>query len=98
MEEGNQSDALLEEETDEQTEFAPFYHVFLHNDDKNTMFHVVFCLCDVFAFSDSKAKEIMLEAHKSGVALCITEPFEYAETHCNRMLSYSLVATMEPVE
>ncbi len=74
----------------------PLYKVLLHNDDKNTMDHVIRALVNVFRFELAKCEQIMLEAHRNGVALCTIEPVEQAELHRDQLHSYSLIATIEP--
>ncbi len=73
----------------------PLYKVLLHNDDRNTMEHVVKTLIKVFRFDAAKSEQIMLEAHRTGVALCIIEPLEQAELHRDQLRSSSLIATLE---
>lgn len=75
---------------------SPRFKVLLHNDDVNGMEHVVNVLMRVFRFQRTKCERIMLEAHYNGLALCAVEPFEQAEFHRDRMISFSLVATIEP--
>ncbi len=74
----------------------PRYKVLLHNDDVNSMDHVVNALRQVFKFELEECVRIMLEAHDQGVALCTVEPLEQAELHRDQLLSFSLVATIEP--
>jgi ATP-dependent Clp protease adaptor protein ClpS len=74
----------------------PRYKVLLHNDDVNSMEHVVHALRKVFKFELEVCVRIMLEAHDQGVALCTIEPLEQAELHRDQLLSLSLVATIEP--
>lgn len=78
------------------TTHIPLFKVLLHNDDRNTMEHVVGSLLRVFGFERKECERIMLEAHTSGVALCIIEPLEQAELHRDRLESLSLTATIEP--
>ncbi|HTG01660.1 MAG TPA: ATP-dependent Clp protease adaptor ClpS [Nitrospirota bacterium] len=85
-------DAVLEHETS----FMPLYRVLLHNDDVNSMDHVVTTLIRVFRFSREKSEGIMLEAHNKGVALCAREPYEQAEHHRDQLRSFSLISTIEP--
>lgn len=73
----------------------PLYKVLLHNDDRNTMDHVVHALMRVFKFERPLCERIMLEAHRDGVALCIVEPLEQAEFHRDQLQSFSLTATIE---
>ncbi len=79
-----------------QTAHIPRYKVLLHNDDKNTMDHVVRALLQVFKFDQAECERIMIEAHNNGVALCVVEPLEQAELHRDRLRAFSLIATIEP--
>ena len=74
----------------------PLYRVLLHNDDSNTMDHVVGALMRVFKLERQACELIMVEAHKNGLALCAVEPFEQAELHRDQLRSFSLVSTIEP--
>jgi ATP-dependent Clp protease adaptor protein ClpS len=74
----------------------PRYKVLLHNDDSNSMEHVLKALRHVFKFDMQECERIMLEAHQKGVALCIIEPLEQAEHHRDQLQSFSLIATIEP--
>jgi ATP-dependent Clp protease adaptor protein ClpS len=81
---------------DQHTMRLPLYKVLLHNDDRNTMEHVVKALMHVFRFAKHVCEQIMMEAHVNGVALCAIEPLEQAELHRDQLLSFSLAATIEP--
>lgn len=74
----------------------PRYKVLLHNDDVNSMEHVVKSLHKVFRFDEQECIRIMIEAHDNGLALCTVEPLEQAELHRDQLLALSLVATIEP--
>ena len=78
------------------TTHIPRYKVLLHNDDKNSMDHVVGALMQVFKFGREVCEQIMLEAHRKGVAVCTVEPLEQAELHRDQLQSFSLIATIEP--
>ena len=79
------------------TRLLPPYRVVLHNDDHNSMDHVVKALMrSVVSLSVERAAEIMLEAHNHGSATVITCPKEAAEHYRDRLESYSLTATIEP--
>lgn len=80
----------------QQTAHIPRFKVLLHNDDVNTMEHVVKTLMKVFRFDQSRSERIMLEAHQKGMALCTVEPLEQAELHRDQLASFSLIATIEP--
>lgn len=74
----------------------PRFKVLLHNDDVNSMEHVVRALIKVFRFDRPRCEQIMFEAHMKGLALCTVEPFEQAELHRDQLNSFSLTATIEP--
>ncbi len=72
------------------------YRVLLHNDNINTMDHVMRALIRVFRFEQKVCERIMMEAHRTGVALCTIEPLEQAEHHRDQLISFSLISTIEP--
>jgi ATP-dependent Clp protease adaptor protein ClpS len=86
----------IEDKTDVNVRKMPMYKVLIHNDDVNTMDHVVLSLVHVFGFSAEEAVGIMVEAHNSGCALAKVEPKEPAEFHCEQLLSLSITSTIEP--
>ncbi len=76
---------------------APRYRVLLHNDDYNTMEHVVESLMQVVnGLTQPQAVDIMMEAHINGCALVITCVKEHAEFYCEGLLSKGLTSTIEP--
>jgi ATP-dependent Clp protease adaptor protein ClpS len=76
---------------------APKYRVLLHNDDHNSMEHVVESLMQVVAgLSEPSAVDIMMAAHATGCALVITCVQEHAEFYCEGLQSKGLTSTMEP--
>src|SRR5512136_2774084 len=81
---------------EKQRTHIPRYKVLIHNDDVNTMDHVVGVLMRVFKLERQACERIMVEAHKNGLALCAVEPFEQAELHRDQLRSFSLVSTIEP--
>lgn len=85
----------LEKLEQKQKLFDP-YKVLLHNDDKNSMDHVVSSLLkSVPQLSREQADEIMFEAHERGVALVLVCPLEHAEMYVDRLRSFGLVASLE---
>lgn len=75
----------------------PPYRVVLHNDDHNTMDHVVRSLVRcVPLLTVERAAEIMFEAHHNGQATVIVCPKEAAEHYRERLESCGLTATIEP--
>jgi ATP-dependent Clp protease adaptor protein ClpS len=88
-----------EVETEERTrslqETLPPYVVVLHNDDVNSMDHVVRALLhSVPELTLERAAEIMLAAHHHGTADVITCPLERAELYRDRLESHGLTATI----
>lgn len=78
---------------------APRYRVMLHNDDYNTMEHVVQTLMQtVGGMTQAQAVNIMMEAHTNGIALVITCALEPAEFYCETLRSHGLSSTIEPDE
>jgi ATP-dependent Clp protease adaptor protein ClpS len=74
----------------------PLYKVLLHNDDVNSMDHVIKALLEVFKFELQACIKIMMDAHETGVALAKIEPLETAELHQNQLQAFGLTATIEP--
>lgn len=73
------------------------YAVILHNDDVNSMDHVVRSLMkSVPGVGIGKAIKIMLEAHNHGRAVVIVCPLEPAELYRDRLESFKLTVTIEP--
>jgi ATP-dependent Clp protease adaptor protein ClpS len=73
------------------------YAVILHNDDVNSMDHVVRSVMkSVPGIGIGKAIKIMLDAHNHGRAVVIVCPLEPAELDRDRLQSFKLTATIEP--
>lgn len=73
----------------------PPYTVVLHNDDVNSMDHVVRALLiSVPELTVERAVEVMLAAHEHGRADVITCPLERAELYRDRLESHRLTATI----
>ena len=81
---------------EQHTTHFPLYKVLLHNDDRNSMEHVVKALMRVFKFEKRECDRIMMEAHRNGMALCVVEMLEQAEHHRDQLISLSLIASIEP--
>lgn len=78
---------------------APRYRVLLHNDDYNSMEHVVQVLMKtVPSITQPQAVSIMMEAHTNGMALVITCAQEHAEFYCETLKTHGLSSTIEPDE
>lgn len=75
----------------------PPYRVVLHNDDHNTMDHVVRSLIrTVPRLTQEEAVAIMLEAHNNGQATVVECRREEAEHYRDGLESCGLTATIEP--
>jgi len=75
----------------------PPWSVILHNDDHNSMEHVVLALLtSVPSLDPEEAIEIMFTAHHHGEAVVISCPKEAAEHYRDRLESFGLTATIEP--
>ena len=74
----------------------PPWKVILHNDDHNSMDHVVRSLrkC-VQSLSEEEAVGVLLEAHEAGKAVVIECPKEAAEHYRAGLESCGLTATIE---
>ncbi len=83
-------------EIDALTLSLPPHRLLLHNDEVNTMNHVVEALmvC-VPELEPEQAVAVMLEAHAEGVAQVLACPLERAELYRDRLQSQCLVATVE---
>ncbi len=87
-------------EVDEETlrALVPPWRVVLHNDDHNTMEHVVASLVrSVPSLTVEDATAIMFEAHHEGAATVIECPKEAAEHYRESLESCGLTATIEAV-
>jgi ATP-dependent Clp protease adaptor protein ClpS len=73
------------------------FQVILHNDDHNTMEHVVLCLMRVFGHKEELAVKIMMEAHTKGKVIAEVEAETPAKLHRDQLQSYGLSATVERV-
>ncbi len=81
------------------SKLAPNYRVLLHNDDFNSMEHVVQVLVtNIPGMSETSAISVMMEAHQNDKALVITCNQEHAEHYCDVLKSHGLTSTIEPAE
>jgi ATP-dependent Clp protease adaptor protein ClpS len=78
------------------SQLLPRYKVLLHNDDHNSMDHVVRSLQRVVhSLSHAQAVQIMLEAHTTGVAVVTICPKELAEHYRDGLRARGLTSTIE---
>lgn len=78
------------------TKVLPPFKVLLHNDDTNTMDHVVRVLLDLMPLNEQDAVAKTIEAHETGCSLLLVTHQERAELYVEQLASYSLTATCEP--
>ncbi len=76
----------------------PPYRVLLHNDDVNTMEHVVLSIVRLTPLVMERAVECTMEAHETGLALLLVTHKERAELYQEQFTSVSLTVTIEPAE
>jgi ATP-dependent Clp protease adaptor protein ClpS len=83
------TETVIEPATEEKTKLFPMVRVLIHNDDVTPMDFVIYVLGEVFKLDFSRALAVMMEAHTTGVALVVVEPFERAELHVEQSRSLS---------
>ena len=74
----------------------PPFRVLLHNDDVSAMEVVIDTLVELTPLSLERAVEVMLEAHRTGVALVLVTHKERAELYQEQFTSKKLTVTIEP--
>ena len=84
--------------TDRKPKQLPPYRVLLHNDDVNTVEHVVLSIIELTTLNEQDAIERTLEAHETGVALLLVTHKERAELYQEQFMSVKLTVTIEPTE
>ncbi len=76
----------------------PPYNVLLHNDDVNTVEHVIQSILRITTLKQQDAMLRTIEAHDTGVALLLTTHRERAELYVEQFTSTKLTVTAEPAE
>ena len=76
----------------------PPWKVLLHNDDENDFGHVIETIVMLTTLNEQEAKQRMMEADKTGVALLLTTHKERAELYQEQFQSKGMVVTIEPAE
>ena len=74
----------------------PPYKVLLHNDDVNTVEHVILSIVKLTPLTPEAAIEKTLIAHESGLALLLVTHKERAELYQEQFTSVKLTVTIEP--
>lgn len=76
----------------------PPYKVLLHNDDVNTVEHVVQSILKLTTLSPQDAVLRTIEAHETGVSLLLVTHRERAELYVEQFQTVNITVTMEPTE
>jgi ATP-dependent Clp protease adaptor protein ClpS len=76
---------LTDTRTEKKLQKPKMYKVLLHNDDYTTMEFVVFVLQSVFHHDETKAVQIMLHVHRSGIGVAGVYTREVAETRVSQV-------------
>ncbi len=76
----------------------PPYNVLLHNDDVNTVEHVIQSILRITTLTPQDAMLRTIEAHDTGVALLLTTHRERAELYVEQFTSTKLTVTAEPAD
>lgn len=88
--------SIIEKKQQHTTGHAGKWKVLLHNDNVNSMEHVMNALAEVFPGMDpQRAYDIMMEAHNTGVALVGTYVQEHAEFYAEQLCDRGLTSTIE---
>lgn len=78
------------------THLVPLCHLIVLNDDINTMDYVATTLHEVLPLTELEAQLVMIEAHKTGASIALTEPLEHAELHQEKLIAKLIVSAIEP--
>jgi ATP-dependent Clp protease adaptor protein ClpS len=79
-------------------ERMPQFRVLLHNDHVSDALYVVEALCDLTPLMPQRAAAVMMEAHRTGLALVLMTHRERAELYVEQFRSKKLTVTIEPAE
>ena len=77
-------------------EVLPPFVVILHNDDVNTVEHVIKAIVRLTPLEGAEAIDRTLEAHETGASVLLVTHQERAELYVEQFASLSLTVTCEP--
>ncbi|MBP9024865.1 MAG: ATP-dependent Clp protease adaptor ClpS [Phycisphaerae bacterium] len=83
-------------EQDQKTRRLPPFRVILHNDDVNTVDHVVRTIVKLTPLNTEEAVARTLEAHETGSSMLLVTHKERAELYVEQFASCKLNVTCEP--
>lgn len=92
------STTITSPDTRQRTRLLPPYKVILHNDDVNTMEHVVVSILKLTPLELPEAVQKTLEAHETGQAVLLVTTKERAELYVEQFATFKLTVTCEPDE
>lgn len=84
--------------THERVQQLPPYKVILHNDDVNSIDHVITCILKLTPLSMKQAIERTFEAHETGQSVLLITHKERAELYVEQFATFQLTVTAEPDE
>ena len=76
----------------------PPYKVLLHNDEVNSVEHVIRSILQITTLTPEEAINRTLEAHETGLALLLVTHRERAELYQEQFTSNGITVTIEPTE
>ncbi len=88
---------IKEQDIQPQIEVSPLYNVFLHNDDINEYNYVIISVMKAVGHPQPVVEKIVEEAHKNGLSVVTTCSLEHAEVYRDRLTSFGLTSSIEPV-
>lgn len=88
--------ATVQPQTESEVRVLPPYRVILHNDDVNSVEHVVVSILRLTPLDEKEAIERTLEAHLTGQSVLLVTNRERAELYVEQFASLSLTVTCEP--
>ncbi|CAE6966993.1 clpS [Symbiodinium natans] len=88
--------AKVEEDTKQKR--ADEYRLVLYNDPLNKREFVARCLMTICLLKEGDAYQVMMKAHREGVAVVGTYSFETAEAYCDGLKSQGLSVDIFPVD
>ena len=106
---GTATETLPEIEKKNKTEYAPLYHVILHDDNTHSFEYVIRMLGQLFGMSIEKAFKHAEEVHTTGVTILDTTTLERAELKRDQIKAFgpdphlaeskgSMYASIEPAD
>jgi ATP-dependent Clp protease adaptor protein ClpS len=85
-------------ESKPQTSLAKPWNVIVHDDPVTLMSYVTKVFVQVFGYSETKAKKLMMEVHQTGRSVVWTGAREQAEMYAQKLQAHHLLTTLEVVD